>query len=263
EHRLAWPCRQNRRRHRRRGRHGPRHRRSLCRGGRRRRPARPREGGAAGARGPAHRRRRPRRRHPLRHRIRGQHRGCRPRLGRQARPGRYPGQQCRHPACRPAGHPPPRGVEHAARREPHRLPALRPGLPPADARPRRGIGPHRLHRGEQPAAAQRRLQPEQGGRRHALPPARTGMGAGRHSQQCREPRPHPHADVGELLPGAGREGAAGGDAAAPPHRHAAGHCRCRDLPRQRAGRLRHRRRDPGRWRPRPGHHGAHPAPGLL
>ena len=47
---------------------------------------------------------------------------------RAARAGRHPGEQRRHPAAGAARLARPRGVERAAVGEPHRLPALRPGL---------------------------------------------------------------------------------------------------------------------------------------
>ncbi len=72
-----------------------------------------------------------------------------------------------------------------------------------------------------------------------------GMGTGRHPQQHRQPRDDPHTDVGDLLPGARHQGAAGSDGARTAHRHRAGHRRCSDLPGQPARQLRNGRRDPG------------------
>jgi NAD(P)-dependent dehydrogenase (short-subunit alcohol dehydrogenase family) len=257
---LALPT--DRRRHWRRGRHGPRHCRRLRGGGCRRRPARPREGGAAGARGPAHRRRRPRRRHPCD-------------TGSEA------------------------SIADAARASADKLgPAdilvnnagiLRAGplatLPLEEWNTLLGVNltgyllcaqafrPQMLGRGGAlvhiASIAASNPQPRSGGyspskaavamlsRQLALEWGPDGIRSNVVSPGLIRT---PMSESFYQAPGVKERR----EAMLPLRRIGtpAGHCRCRDLPRQRAGRLRHRRRDPGRWRPRPGHHGAHPTPGY-
>ena len=88
------------------------------------------------------------------------------------------------------------------------------------------------------------------------------MGTGRHPQQCGQPRHGDHADEpGVLRYAGGHRAPLGGDADAP-HRHAAGHCGCRDVPRQRPRLLRHRRRDHRRRRLYAHHHESGAAAGA-